>query len=171
MNLKDATKICVDFDGTLFSDDWPNIKTPSIRLIDHVKHLRSKGVKITLFTCREDKRLEEAIEACKKLGLEFDAVNENLPEDIKKYGGTCRKPYADIYIDDKAINPNQLFPCEVCKHLDLKVTYSIGKREEHKYFSVFNYCPECGRKNSRECPQCGDKCQEYYCNNCDWYES
>ena len=37
-------------------------------------------------------------------GLEFDAVNENLPEMIEWYGNDCRKVFADVYIDDKAAN-------------------------------------------------------------------
>lgn len=42
--------------------------------------------------------------------LEFDAVNENLPEIIERYGSDGRKIYADVYIDDKSC-----FPWEVKK--------------------------------------------------------
>ncbi len=35
--------------------------------------------------------------------LEFDTVNENLPEHIALYNNDCRKIYADRYIDDKNI--------------------------------------------------------------------
>lgn len=31
-------------------------------------------------TFRVDERLQEAVEWCKQYGLEFDAVNKNLPE-------------------------------------------------------------------------------------------
>ena len=34
-------------------------------------------------------------------GLVFDAVNEPLPEQIKRWGNDTRKIYADYYIDDK----------------------------------------------------------------------
>ena len=37
-------------------------------------------------------------------GLKFDAVNENLPEMIEWHGNDCRKIFADVYIDDKAVN-------------------------------------------------------------------
>ena len=42
---------------------------------------------------------------CKNLGIEFDAINENLDPElkIKEYGYSCRKVYADVYLDDKAI--------------------------------------------------------------------
>ena len=42
--------------------------------------------------------------------VEFDAVNENLPEIIERYGSDGRKIYADVYIDDKSC-----FPWEVKK--------------------------------------------------------
>ena len=34
-------------------------------------------------------------------GIVFDAVNEPLPEQIKRWGNDTRKIYADYYIDDK----------------------------------------------------------------------
>lgn len=46
-----------------------------------------------------------AVDYCKKAGLEFDTVNENLPELIEAYGGDTRKINADVYFDDKAVNP------------------------------------------------------------------
>ena len=38
---------------------------------------------------------------CRLQGLVFDAVNEPLPEQIKRWGNDTRKIYADYYIDDK----------------------------------------------------------------------
>ena len=46
------------------------------------------------------------MEFCRAAGLEFDAVNENLPEIIRAYGSDSRKVSADTYIDDKAFNPD-----------------------------------------------------------------
>ena len=40
---------------------------------------------------------------CRENGLEFDAVNDDLPEVIELYGTNSRKITADFYIDDKAI--------------------------------------------------------------------
>ena len=54
-------------------------------------------------SCRRGKDLEIAVDACAKQGLIFDAVNENLPDMIEKFGGDSRKIFADIYIDDKAL--------------------------------------------------------------------
>lgn len=40
---------------------------------------------------------------CAERGLFFDAVNDNLPERIKKHGNNCRKIGATEYWDDKAV--------------------------------------------------------------------
>ena len=98
------TIYAVDFDGTLCESIWPEIGAPNIALIEHLKKRRKKGNKIILWTCRIGDRLKEAVEWCKDYGLEFDAVNENLPEILERFGGESRKVYADVYIDDKAVN-------------------------------------------------------------------
>ena len=55
--------------------------------------------------CRAGELLEAAVIYCRAMGLEFDAVNDNLPDLIELYGNNSRKISADIYIDDRAINP------------------------------------------------------------------
>lgn len=98
------TIYAVDFDGTLCESVWPGIGSPNLALIDHLKKRRQKGNKIILWTCREGKRLQEAVDWCKQFGLEFDAVNENLPEMKEWYGNDTRKIGYDVLIDDKAKN-------------------------------------------------------------------
>ena len=49
--------------------------------------------------------LDKALEWCEEMGLLFDAVNDNIPESIEKYGSNCRKVYTDIYIDDLSAKP------------------------------------------------------------------
>lgn len=93
----------VDFDGTLCTSCWPDIGAPNIILIDWLKRQREKGEKLILWTCREGELLRAAVEWCEWMGLKFDAVNENLPENIEYYGSDCRKVHADIYIDDKSL--------------------------------------------------------------------
>ena len=38
---------------------------------------------------------------CEEIGLVFDAVNDNLPENVSRYKNNCRKVNADYYIDDR----------------------------------------------------------------------
>lgn len=94
----------VDFDGTLCESIYPGIGEPNTELICHLIKRKSQGNKIILWTCREGQRLREAVEWCKSYGLEFDAVNENLPEMILWHGNDCRKIFYDVLIDDKAKN-------------------------------------------------------------------
>lgn len=95
--------IAVDFDNTLFFTNWPYILLPNWVMINRVKEEKSKGSKIILWTCRSGKYLEDAVEACRLVGLEFDAVNENLPEILETFENDCRKIFANEYWDDLAV--------------------------------------------------------------------
>lgn len=99
--------IAVDFDKTLIKDNhWPDTDgEPDGFLIQHLKILQKDGTKLILNTCRTGEALDAAVAWCKEQGLEFDAINENLPEMIEAYGCDCRKISADIYIDDCACHP------------------------------------------------------------------
>ena len=97
------TIFAVDFDGVLCRNAWPKIGEPLERNIEWIRELRALGNKIILWTNREGLRLDHAVEWCREHGLEFDAVNANLPEVIAYYGKDSRKITADYYIDDKAI--------------------------------------------------------------------
>lgn len=100
--------IAVDFDGTLFKDNFPNVGEPIWATIKYIKAQKEKGSTIILWTCRCGENLETALEACKGVGLEFDYINENTKNNFDTYGNDCRKIFADIYIDDKAIHPTQI---------------------------------------------------------------
>jgi hypothetical protein len=99
---RDYKIIAVDFDGCLCTNAWPEIGEPNTKLIYRLKFRRAHGDKLILWTCREGDKLREAVEWCRKHHLEFDAVNENLPEMNALYGNDSRKIGADRYIDDKA---------------------------------------------------------------------
>lgn len=98
--------IAVDFDGTLCMNAWPAIGPPRKPVIAYLRQRKQNGDKLILWTNRTGERLSEAVSWCSEHGLEFDTVNENLPEMIGRFGSDCRKVYADIYLDDKAMNPD-----------------------------------------------------------------
>ena len=105
--------IAVDFDGTLCEFAFPDIGEQQIghrMLMDKLIELRKDGHKLILWTNRGDNEeyqvLTEAVEWCKERGLEFDTVNENLPNQ-KKLSGYSPKVMADIYIDDRALEFNE----------------------------------------------------------------
>ena len=97
--------IAVDFDGTLCTENYPYIGLPNVPLIQLLQDLKKRGKKLILWTCRCGKELEDAVRWCERMDLQFDAVNENVPEIIEKYGSDSRKIYADVYIDDKSCFP------------------------------------------------------------------
>ena len=101
--MKKPKIYAVDFDGTLCQYAWPGIGEPNVGLIQKLIIRRILGDKVILWTCRVDDKLAEAIEWCKNKGLEFDAVNENLPEIIEAFGCDSRKIFADVYLDDRAM--------------------------------------------------------------------
>ena len=100
--------IAVGFDGVICVSEFPNIGRPHINVIDALIKRRKKGDKLILWTCRHDKLLDDAVAFCRNMGLEFDAVNENLDFMIEKYGES-RKIGADYYLDDKSVTPEWLF--------------------------------------------------------------
>lgn len=95
--------IAIDFDGCLFEAAWPAVGKPHLDVIQAAIREKQNGAALILWTCRSGQPLAEAVEACRKYGLEFDAVNANLPERVQAYGVDCRKVEADEYWDDRAV--------------------------------------------------------------------
>lgn len=103
--MKDKKIIAVDFDDTLCFSSWPELGEPNRPLIEYLKSLKEQGNKLILWTCRAGEALEKAVNWCREQDLEFDAINDNLPEIIELYGNNSRKISCDYYIDDKAVLP------------------------------------------------------------------
>lgn len=58
--------------------------------------------KLILWTVREGRLLDEALEFCRERGLEFYAVNRDYPEEEQERNNHfSRKLKADIFIDDR----------------------------------------------------------------------
>lgn len=101
---RDYEIIAVDFDGTLCFSNWPDCGEPNHRLINYLKKLKSAGNKLILWTCRDGESLSKAVDWCKEQDLEFDAINDNLPEIVAYYGSNSRKITCDWYIDDRMLS-------------------------------------------------------------------
>lgn len=107
-----------DFDGTIVTNEFPNIGEPIEAVIDLIRKVKSNGHYIILNTMREDEHLAKALEYCYSQGIIFDAVNDNLPHMKEFYKNNPRKIFANFYIDD-----HNLFVKEINK-IDIR-----GKRE------------------------------------------
>ena len=95
-------KIAVDFDGTIVDHEYPEIGKEKLFAFLTLKELNKKGARLILWTLRTGKELDDAVEYCRKNGVEFYAVNKNYPEEVLN-DTVSRKIDADIYIDDKNI--------------------------------------------------------------------
>lgn len=96
--------IAVDFDGTIVTHEYPNIgeelpfATETLRMLIRDHH------RVILWSVREGKLLQEAIDWCRERGVEFYAVNRDYPEEEKeKNNHYSRKLKADYFIDDRGI--------------------------------------------------------------------
>lgn len=104
--IEQGKTIAVDFDGTIVTDKFPEIGEPNFDLVNWLNSYRSNGGKLILWTSRNNlcnNDLDKAVAFCSSIGLEFDAINENLKENQIKWGGDTRKVLADYYLDDKAV--------------------------------------------------------------------
>lgn len=107
--MRDYLVFAVDFDGTitLNEDNYPECGRPNDLFIWSLKHVQNKGHKLILYTLREGDNLQKAIEFCARHGLIFNAVNDNLPEQIELWDSNPRKIAADHYIDNRNMTAEQ----------------------------------------------------------------
>lgn len=124
-------KIAVDFDGTIVDHEYPAIGKEKLFAFQTLKELEKKGALLILWTFRTGKELDEAVEYCRRNGIEFYAVNKNYPEEVFDEARVSRKINADIYIDDRNVggfpgwsviwqilNPFEVHEIEAQKRID-----------------------------------------------------
>lgn len=95
--------IAVDFDGTIVEHRYPEIGQEIPFAIDTLKMLQKEGHRLILWSVREGKLLDEAVEFCRERGLEFYSVNSNYTEEKDNHEHFSRKLKADMFIDDRNI--------------------------------------------------------------------
>ncbi len=92
--------IAVDFDGTIVEHKYPNIGNELPFATSTLRMLMGQQHRLILWTVRRGRLLEEAVEWCRKRGVEFYAVNKNFPEEILEGDNCYGKINADVFIDD-----------------------------------------------------------------------
>ena len=77
----------------------PNINEFMPGALESLKELQSYGVKLVLWTCRNNKFLTDAVEFLSKNGIVCEKYNEN--SSLLKFE-TSNKIYGDYYLDDRS---------------------------------------------------------------------
>lgn len=96
--------IAVDFDGTIVENRYPEIGRERPFAVSTLKKLAEEQHRLILWSVREGRQLDEAVEWCRERGLEFYAVNKDFPEEHpEKNRHYSRKLKADLFIDDRSI--------------------------------------------------------------------
>jgi len=96
--------IAVDFDGTIVTHKYPEIGEEIPFAIDTLKMLIQDHHKLILWSVREGKLLDDAIQYCRERGVEFYAVNRDYPEEtLENNNHFSRKLKVDMFIDDRNV--------------------------------------------------------------------
>ncbi|HJC92953.1 MAG TPA: hypothetical protein H9752_01790 [Candidatus Phocaeicola excrementigallinarum] len=95
--------IAVDFDGTIVEHRYPEIGPEIPFAIQTLKMLQKEGHRLVLWSVREGKLLEDAVDFCRERGLEFYSVNSNYTEEQTDHQNFSRKLKADVFIDDRNV--------------------------------------------------------------------
>lgn len=94
-------KLAIDFDGTIVEDAYPGIGKAKTFAFETLKQLQVEGYRLILWTYRSGKYLEEAVDFCKKNGIEFYAINSSFEGEVFDGEQQSRKIDADLFIDDR----------------------------------------------------------------------
>lgn len=95
--------IAVDFDGTIVEHRYPAIGKEIPFATETLRRLIEDGHKLILWTVREGKLLDEAVDFCEKRGVHFYAVNKDYDDVELEKNHFSRKIKAQYFIDDRNI--------------------------------------------------------------------
>ncbi|MGI6243443.1 MAG: BT0820 family HAD-type phosphatase [Prevotella sp.] len=96
--------IAVDFDGTVVTHRYPEIGEELPFATETLRMLIKDHHRLILWTVREGKLLQDAIDWCHERGVDFWAINRDYPEEeVEKNNHFSRKLKADYFIDDRGI--------------------------------------------------------------------
>lgn len=97
--------IAIDFDGTVVEHRYPEIGRELPFATDTLKMLIADHHKLILWSVREGKLLDDAVNWCRERGVEFYAVNRDYPEENGTVNNNhfSRKLKVDMFIDDRNI--------------------------------------------------------------------
>lgn len=96
--------IAVDFDGTIVEHQYPEIGPELPFATETLRQLIKDHHRLILWSVREGKLLQDAVDWCHERGVDFWAVNRDYPEEEEGSNNHfSRKIKADYFIDDRNI--------------------------------------------------------------------
>ncbi|MEG1008343.1 MAG: hypothetical protein RSE41_04730 [Clostridia bacterium] len=102
--------IAVDFDHTLY--DFDEVGDTYYKVIKEIKRAQSLNLDIILYTCRENEKLDFAIDHCKKIGINPKYINENPLLNT-------RKVYYSLFLDDRAgLGESYRLLCDILDYIE-----------------------------------------------------
>jgi hypothetical protein len=90
--------ICVDFDGCICHNEYPEIGERNPYALKYLKLFAESGAKLILYTMRDKEFLDDAVDYLESNGVTLYGVNVNKQQ---KYWTTSNKIFGHIYIDDR----------------------------------------------------------------------
>ena len=123
--------ICVDFDGTVVTHEYPKIGREIPWAIDTLRELIDNGHQIVLCTMRGHMKkdgkdlLQEAVDWLKERDIELYGVNKTP---FQHTWTDSPKPYAHLYIDDAALGCPKKLDSELGVIVDWKKINNILKK-------------------------------------------
>ena len=143
--------IAIDFDGTIVEHKYPAIGAELPFAIETLIKLKEEGHKLILWTVREGRLLDEAVEFCRERGLEFYAINRDYPEEEKgRNNHFSRKLKADLWIDDRNLGGlpdwgtiyemvhNKLSYEDLMRRYESEDPYAFGQKKKGFFQRLFN---------------------------------
>ena len=143
--------IAIDFDGTIVEHKYPAIGAELPFAIETLIKLKEEGHKLILWTVREGRLLDEAVEFCRERGFEFYAINRDYPEEEKgRNNHFSRKLKADLWIDDRNLGGlpdwgtiyemvhNKLTYEDLMRRYEEPDPYGFGQKNKGFFQRLFN---------------------------------
>ena len=93
----------VDFDNTCALEDFPLVGADVPYAVETLKRFVSNGVKLILWTCRQNEQLKDAVDWFRRNDILLFGVNEDPHPDetLASLYGIPRKIIGDFNIDDR----------------------------------------------------------------------
>lgn len=117
--------ICIDFDGTIVTHEYPAIGKPVPMALEVMKQWQDEGALLILFTMRSGKELQEAVEYCESNGIKLFGINYNPTQGVWT---KSPKAYGEMYIDDAAVGCPLIYPDNERPHVDWNEIQKLVKK-------------------------------------------